>query len=576
MDPTTQECLVIAHGGIPKLFEWIGIADSISEGILQRALATDFQRALGGPRLLRQLGGIPQTLLESTVQGLKVTTDSGESTCTPFEVGMLLSVGRVARRVCEVVAAEEVRRSASQATSVQRYQPEVSEASRGQSAAVSNGGAPSPGDAPAGRVSGSRKRRHSPGEKKRPKKERRRRRRRSSSSRTSSLERIRLSKYFDQGLTGKVVPLSDTEAARIKLQYERDVNDGVEVPPDKVASGEQLAALRYVVSHGRTPAPEFSVWRPHVGRLARATKYLGYTWTPEGYVEKELAGPPSFSEWERCWDVFAMAFVALGYGSAGRLRAYKAKVKHLDGELPGLWWLLADAEQRMRKERLPRLRLLVQEGEGAKPGTQLCPTKGPAHLWDLAFQRAAADADWWREHVLDEAFKFRTQLKTAKSILDGGFGTVSVATGSTAPVVTSTSPAASGAGAATTAARECDKTQELQRKIDAQKTELARLYTQSSRKGPEQSTTSQTGKAKGRHKKGALFIRNDDGLAPCFAYSRVPHGSRGGCREPCPSRFGHFCELCLGRHPNWECPQMPASPPTFMKKLVGRGGKRNL
>ena len=72
-------------------------------------------------------------------------------------------------------------------------------------------------------------------------------------------------------------------------------------------------------------------------------------------------------EWCRSWKVFNYIAKGLGFATVQKLDRHKEKIKQLDekyGHLDGpdsTWWIVGLADQRMRSERLERLRQRVEE-----------------------------------------------------------------------------------------------------------------------------------------------------------------------------------------------------------------------
>lgn len=64
-------------------------------------------------------------------------------------------------------------------------------------------------------------------------------------------------------------------------------------------------------------------------------------------------------------------------------------------------------------------------------------------------------------------------------------------------------------------------------------------------------------------KQNGLYTTNADGVEICFRNAKGPLGSGP---EPCRDNRDHCCQICLGRHPNAQCPRAAE------KSNGGKGG----
>jgi len=53
-------------------------------------------------------------------------------------------------------------------------------------------------------------------------------------------------------------------------------------------------------------------------------------------------------------------------------------------------------------------------------------------------------------------------------------------------------------------------------------------------------------------KYGQYFVTSREGTQICYTFAE---GQPGSCSEPCPQNRIHCCQLCLGQHPNSQCPK---------------------
>ena len=170
-------------------------------------------------------------------------------------------------------------------------------------------------------------------------------------------------------------------------------NDGEDPEEEEDVTADQLAALEHRLGSGACPCPDFGVWRPFGQRLARALKLTVHHFTPGGdYVPYEVQGPPSFSEWQAAYRVFAVGMRALGAATATRLNMYSNRVSRFNDVYGQLcWWLVAQADQRMRSEHLERIRRLAEEERNAALASGAMHAYDPLMPWDYCLKAAAND-----------------------------------------------------------------------------------------------------------------------------------------------------------------------------------------
>ena len=183
---------------------------------------------------------------------------------------------------------------------------------------------------------------------------------------------FKLSSVVDQGDDQEVeaLPAGDFREAVKKFRVS---NDGFSPTADEEeATPDQLQGISVKLEQDVVPYADFGVLRPFGQRLERTLKFHARCWDPvKGvFVAKELPGPPSIDEWLRSWKVYSFIMVALRAVTRARLERYKDKIVTLNakyGQLRGgSWWLIALADQRMRSERMEKLRreLEIDDVEG--------------------------------------------------------------------------------------------------------------------------------------------------------------------------------------------------------------------
>ena len=190
-------------------------------------------------------------------------------------------------------------------------------------------------------------------------------------------KKIKMSAVFDQGDDTEITTWSATRMRAVMAAFKAG-NDGEEPEQDEEVTADQLAALEHRLLQGGCPSPDFGVWRPFGQRLARQLKLTVHHITPGGdYVPYEVAGPPSFTEWLAAFSVFSVAMRALGAATQTRLLLYQKKIQKLNDAYGHVcWWLIAQADQRMRAEHMERIRRRAEEERAAAQAA------GGVHLLD--------------------------------------------------------------------------------------------------------------------------------------------------------------------------------------------------
>ena len=231
-----------------------------------------------------------------------------------------------------------------------------------------------------------------------------------------TLRKIKFSSVIDQGDDSEIVPMENARMRRLLSAFK--ASNGDEDPQeDEEITKDQLTALDARVQTGSAPYADFSVWRPFGDRLDRTMKFVAHVINAKGeWAKKEIAGPRNLAEWCRSWKLFRMGCRILNIVSEPRLTLYKdnfTKLCETYGER--WWWVLAIADERMRRERVERIyRQLLIEDEAirtanAGEGGDVETAQGLAGFsrerpWDLVFKRAAADKEFWDREVREKIF----------------------------------------------------------------------------------------------------------------------------------------------------------------------------
>ncbi|CAK0804234.1 unnamed protein product [Prorocentrum cordatum] len=239
----------------------------------------------------------------------------------------------------------------------------------------------------------------------------------------SSIRKVKMSTIFDQADDSEIAPWSAQRTRTVMAAF-KAANDDEDPEPDEDVTGDQLAALEHRIQTGACPCPDFGVWRPYGQRFARTLKLVVHHITPAGdYRPYEVPGPPTFAEWLPAFRVFSVGMRALGAATTTRLQLYQNKISKFNntyGEV--CWWLVALADQRMRSERMERIRRRAEEKYAAAQVSGAPHAFDPKMPWDYCFKAAAADSDFWDEELGRKATLWVTHLRTRQQLTDDGTG----------------------------------------------------------------------------------------------------------------------------------------------------------
>ena len=193
--------------------------------------------------------------------------------------------------------------------------------------------------------------------------------------------------------------------------------------PDVACTPEQVTALSHVVATHRPPFADFAVWGPHGVRLMKKHTMRGLVMARDvSYFEGELYGPPSFGQWEECYDVLTTGLIMLNVVSRNKLVDYKMHIKELAAAYgPKVWHLLYQTDVRCRQELMHEIHqdLLWDHNEAVAAGM---PSRfDPARPWDAVWSTVLDDrhGKWWTREFERPAQLILTHIASLESMLGG-------------------------------------------------------------------------------------------------------------------------------------------------------------
>ena len=235
----------------------------------------------------------------------------------------------------------------------------------------------------------------------------------------------------------------------------------------------------------------------------------------------------------------------IDYFNQANLEAYFEHIRALALEFPTLWGLICRADDRCRSEHFPRIRRRLERAISLG-GTSDFDAKRP---WDFTFRAAAEDDHFWNREVRHPALHVMAKHARGTGVAESV-----------------------GAAAADAASGWAQPSPPKKPRAIAQASELANAKLRENQGSPSGSAGATAGASlpapprppaptgggeqtprgsKKAHpqRRGKFFVTTREGTEICF---RFHAGRCEGCER------AHACQLCLGPHPNRQCPNKAA------------------
>ena len=517
MDPSPDEFQAI--WSLADIGDWVGFVDDAlptaepEDQPSARLARSSFLRALGSPRLIRQVVAIPLAAFEVVVANWRVdVVDQQGATLQAMPTAVESGHPGVFRRVARLVLA---------------LPPDVSAPSLPPLASGLQGSGSQLASAPPlAAVTGS------------------------------GSKKVLLSKVLDQNEDAEIPPMEAAVYRSLIDEWIATANEGEEPLEEEEATSDQLTALQSRCKTGAAPYVDFGVWRPFEKRLGRALRFVIHLPKPDGTLQaREINGPDSYELWLKCWRVFVFAMSVLKLATASRLSRYSERIRALAEDYPRHWWVIGLADIRMRSEGLEKVRRQCVRRKAAGDLTDF----DDANPWGVVFREAAADETYWSREVDRKITQIGIGLASASSLADAGFG----------PLVERAAPVGPG-GAGGVAGRglkrparvsDSEETMDASKKTPKAKKRAAKRTRQReerqtlSHQPPGGRAPERQGRADpDRKRPDGRFVLAADGRQICFSYA---HNLGGGCATDCPNHRAHVCEFCREAHRSIDCRNKP-------------------
>ena len=312
--------------------------------------------------------------------------------------------------------------------------------------------------------------------------------------------KVKISTILDQRSEAEVERLGIEEVNKLFDEYRK--RRGALPHPDVEPTVEQISAMRQVLRQGVVPYTDFAVFGPRNQKKLQLQTFLlqpDCTWK-----RSETPGPPDFQCWWKSFRLLKTLFLILDVVQAEHLDNYGEKVREYN-DLYGhtCWWLIYQADLRMRAEEFERIRrrLEAQRTQAESAGAPLITLDAIIDYnqpWDAVFRAATTDdtTAYWSKEVTEKAQLYLSSVKPASALRDEG-------------LVGRVDPEGGGV-------RKRERTPDAGTR---------RVRPRTTRPGPGED---------GTHSK------NRAGKEICKAFN-----SAEGCRLPCPEGKMHQCSVCL-------------------------------
>ena len=233
---------------------------------------------------------------------------------------------------------------------------------------------------------------------------------------------VKMSTVISQISEQEVVVLTPTVIKDGYRRYRKIF--GIDPPPGAELTAEQLSGLHSIITDSSQPVPyvDFSVWGPHGHRVEKRVKLGGMTFDEKGNLRYiEINGPANFKMWEQSNECLKTGLIMLDSVDLGNLVVYRNVIKDFNEEFgSSMWYLVYQAENRMRLEGMDRLRRQAERSYDAAvlAGTQAAHPYDPNRPWNYIWQLAAEDEKFWKRELEKPALAVLTRTQTLASVID--------------------------------------------------------------------------------------------------------------------------------------------------------------
>ena len=204
---------------------------------------------------------------------------------------------------------------------------------------------------------------------------------------------VKLSSLVDVTLEAKLLPMEKATISTLFKKY--TATYGGMPSADTEPSDEQLSAVKMLLDSGGPPYVDFSIFGPYGSRALKKLMYNVSFMNPDTgkWVKQELQGPGSFDIWWKGWAVLKVALLLHGAVMTVPLDMYAEFIREaVQTYTPYCWWIIYQADCRMRLEGMERLRRSADmKYQELSTEAQANSKYDPSNPWNEVFRMAASD-----------------------------------------------------------------------------------------------------------------------------------------------------------------------------------------
>jgi hypothetical protein len=229
---------------------------------------------------------------------------------------------------------------------------------------------------------------------------------------------IKIGRVIDQKLDEEITYLPQAE---LQAMYSRYIKIMEEKPPQDVAvTPEQLTALQHILTTGRPPYVDMSVFGPHFVRMQKRIALAGAKMDARGVMrDVEMYGPPNIDAWLQSYDCLVTALIMLNTVSRPNLAAYrKLIVKYATQYGAAVWHLLYLADVRCRQELMECTKMELFEDHNTNLAAGLNSNFDVTRPWDSVWKKVTGDSDWWQDQFKEQAILVLTKTANLNSMVE--------------------------------------------------------------------------------------------------------------------------------------------------------------
>ncbi len=235
----------------------------------------------------------------------------------------------------------------------------------------------------------------------------------------SGINRFKLSAVANQASDVELTVLEGAVLKEAYATYKKIF--GVHPAPDEELSGEQLTALKVLLSADLAPYVDFAVWGPHSYRLLRKHRLSGVSFTRDGsLVPIELSGPANFDQWLKNYKCLRTGLISWGAVSLGRIDGYSDMIGRYHSRYgPSIWHVLYQADVRCRSEHMERVRRRGEEERAVVAAAQGVHAMEADRPWDWVFGEVLRDSQFWHLEVEEPSLLLLNRTRSLGDLLTG-------------------------------------------------------------------------------------------------------------------------------------------------------------